>query len=264
VRIYQVDSFTTEAFRGNPAGVCLVESQLDEAFMQSVAAEMNLAETAFVERLGDGFSLRWFTPTTEVDLCGHATLASAHVLWQEGEDSPELAFHTRSGVLVASRSGEQIALDFPALVAEAAETPAGLVEALGATPVWVGRSRFDLLCVLADEAAVRALTPNIATIAALDARGVIVTAPSDGPASGADFVSRFFAPNVGVDEDPVTGSAHCVLAPYWTARTGRNDLVGYQASRRGGYVGVRVDGDRVTLLGSAVTVLAGELAPAPA
>lgn len=270
MRIYQVDAFTSERFRGNPAAVCVLEAGADTDWMQAVANEMNLAETAFVERRPDGFGLRWFTPEVEVDLCGHATLATAHVLWEQGEPGDALLFHTRSGALSASRSGARISLDFPALPPVSAPAPVGLADALGAAPVWVGRSRFDLLVELANEDAVRMLVPDVAKIRALEVRGVIVTAAAERATSahhdagdGAvtpDFVSRFFAPAVGVDEDPVTGSAHCCLAPYWASRLGRDSLVGYQASRRGGLVEVDLVGSRVRLSGEAVTVLRGELA----
>ncbi|MDQ1376230.1 MAG: hypothetical protein QOF81_1231 [Acidimicrobiaceae bacterium] len=256
MRIFQVDAFATEPFRGNPAAVCLLETSRSDQWMQSVAAEMNLAETAFIARLDDGFGLRWFTPTVEVDLCGHATLASAHVLWEVGEAQPRLDFHTRSGLLSAERTESGIRLDFPADPVTAVDPPTGLATTLGAEPVQVGRGRSFYLVELADGATVRALAPDIAAIAALDASGVIVTAAGDGQS---DFVSRLFAPALGIDEDPVTGAAHCCLAPFWEAKLGRSTMVGYQASARGGFVGVEVAGDRVLLSGQAVTVLRGEL-----
>jgi len=257
MQIYQVDAFTAEPFRGNPAAVCLLDGNRPDEWMQAVAAEMNLAETAFVQRpAAGGFGLRWLTPTVEVDLCGHATLAAAHVLWEGGEAESVLRFRTRSGVLTATRAEGGIELDFPADPPEPVAAPPGLAAALGATPVAVGRGRSFYLAELADAADVRGLTPNFAAIAALDASGVIVTAPGDGEA---DFVSRFFAPNFGIDEDPVTGAAHCCLGPYWQGRLGRGRLVGYQASARGGFVGVAVRGDRALLTGQAVTVLRGEL-----
>jgi predicted PhzF superfamily epimerase YddE/YHI9 len=256
MQIYQVDAFATEPFRGNPAAVCLLDASRSDQWMQSVAAEMNLAETAFVTRLVDGFGLRWFTPTVEVDLCGHATLASAHVLWEVGEVEPRLEFHTRSGLLSAERNEGGIRLDFPADPVSAVDPPPGLAATLGAQPRRVGRGRTFYLVELADAAAVRALAPDIEAIAALDANGVIVTAGGDGQS---DFVSRLFAPALGIDEDPVTGAAHCCLGPYWQATLGRRTLVGYQASARGGFVGVEVNGDRVLLTGQAVTVVRGEL-----
>ncbi len=260
MRIFQVDAFTERAFAGNPAAVCLLDGPRDETWMQQVAAEMNLSETAFVARPQGGvWGLRWFTPTVEVALCGHATLAGAHVLWAEGEVPAEvpIAFSTLSGVLTATPRGHEIELDFPAAPPAPVAAPPGLADALGAEPRGVGRSRFDYLVELADEAAVRGLRPDLARLRQLDVRGVIVTAASGDPA--ADFVSRFFAPGAGVDEDPVTGSAHCTLAPFWAERLGRAELVGYQASARGGHVRVRLAGDRVKLAGRAVTVLRGEL-----
>ncbi|MFP5318817.1 MAG: PhzF family phenazine biosynthesis protein [Acidimicrobiia bacterium] len=259
MRIFVVDAFTSRPFAGNPAAVCLVDEERDDEWRRAVAAEMNLSETAFVERRdGGGFDLRWFTPQVEADLCGHATLASAHVLWEVGERSPQLRFHTRSGVLTAERSGEQIVLDFPADPPEPVPGPPGLAGALGRAPRWTGRGRFDLLVEVEDEAAVRRLAPDIAALRAVDVRAVIVTAEAD-PGGPAHFVSRVFAPNVGIHEDPVTGSAHCTLGCFWAERLGRPELCGYQASARGGFVGVRVVGERVLLSGSAVTVLRGDL-----
>ena len=259
-RIVQVDAFTARAFAGNPAAVCVLERERDERWQQSVAREMNLSETAFLRREGEDWRLRWFTPEAEVDLCGHATLASSHVLWEEGHESPQatLRFRTRSGLLSARRTGDWIELDFPATPAEPCPAPAGLLTALGLSEaVAVGRSRFDYLVEVSDAATVRALRPDFRALRATEARGVTVTSRSDH--EGADFVSRFFAPAVGVDEDPVTGSAHCALAPWWVARLGRSRLTGYQASARGGTVGVEVRGERVLLSGQAVTVMRGEL-----
>jgi PhzF family phenazine biosynthesis protein len=259
--IVQVDAFTDRPFAGNPAAVCMLPVPADARWMQDVAREMNLSETAFLVRQRDGFDLRWFTPAVEVDLCGHATLASAHVLWQDGHLPPETQarFHTRSGLLTAERRGgsDWIALDFPATRAEPAAAPAGLTAAVGVTPRFVGRSRFDYLLEVDGEDVVRGLKPDFGALARVDARGVIVT--SRAAASAYDFVSRFFAPRAGVNEDPVTGSAHCALAPYWTAQLRRADLVGYQASARGGTVRVRLQNDRVILSGQAVTVLRGDL-----
>jgi PhzF family phenazine biosynthesis protein len=261
MRILQVDAFTDVAFRGNPAAVCLLDEARDDAWMAAVAREMNLSETAFVERRDDGtWGLRWFTPAVEVDLCGHATLASAHALWQCGQaDAAEtLRFATRSGILTARQDGAAIVLDFPAEPAEPAAAPAGLLAALGiAAQAVVARNRFDYLVELPTAADVRTLRPEPARLAQVETRGVIVTAPADDDAY--DFVSRWFGPRVGVDEDPVTGSAHCCLGPWWAARLGRDELRGYQASERGGAVGVRVKGARVELTGSAVTVLDGRL-----
>jgi predicted PhzF superfamily epimerase YddE/YHI9 len=262
--IYQVDAFTDQPFAGNPAGVCPLPSFPADAWMQAVAREMNVAETAFVvRREGSGaeHDLRWFTPTVEVALCGHATLASAHLLWEIGAvpAGEPIGFHTLSGRLGAARSGEWIELDFPAEPPAAlAEPPAGLAEILGAAPRWTGANRFDLVAELADEATVRGLAPDLRGIKALPYRGVQVTARATTP--GFDFVSRFFAPAAGVDEDPATGSSHCCLGPYWSGRLGKNPLVAYQASARGGVIRVEMVGDRVKLGGQAVTVIRGELA----
>jgi predicted PhzF superfamily epimerase YddE/YHI9 len=227
--------------------------------MQDVARELNLAETAFLVRQTDGFDLRWFTPAIEVDLCGHATLASAHVLWEEHQlasDEPA-RFHTRSGVLTASREPDLIWLDFPATPSHPVPVTPDLSRGVGSSMRYVGRTAFDYLVELDSEAAVRQLTPDLNQLARLAVRGVIVTARSDG--GGYDFVSRFFAPRAGVPEDPVTGSAHCGLAPFWAERLNKSELVGYQASERGGVVRVRLEGPRVRLGGQAVTVLRGEL-----
>ena len=256
--IFQIDAFTDTAFKGNPAAVCLLENATDDAWMQSVAREMNLAETAFLERRGDGFGLRWFTPGAEVDLCGHATLASAHFLWEQahlpGDETAR--FHTRSGLLTAERNGDWIVLDFPALAATEAATPDGLAAALGAEPAACATSEFDFLVELASESQVRSLTPDHLALKAIDARGIIVTARGDDEF---DFVSRFFAPRHRIDEDPVTGSAHCVLGPYWGERLGKESMTAYQASERGGVVRVTLAGERVGLAGQAVTVMEGTL-----
>ena len=259
IKIFQVDSFTALPFAGNPAGVCLLPEARDDSWMLGVAREMNLSETAFLRPEGDGFRLRWFTPAVEVDLCGHATLASAHVLWQEGilALTATARFATRSGPLLAARRGELIELDFPAQPEQPTEAPANLLNALGVQPLYLGRNRSDYLVLVDSEETVRGLRPDIALLRTVAVRGVIVTAPASRP--GYDFVSRFFAPAVGVDEDPVTGSAHCCLGPFWAARLGKNELSAYQASARGGALQVRVAGDRVFLAGRAVTILRGEL-----
>lgn len=258
LRITQVDAFTNRPFAGNPAGVCILPKAADPAWMLDVAREMNLAETAFLVKQKDGYDLRWFTPAIEVDLCGHATLASAHVLWEDGHlpTKAQARFHTKSGLLTADQNGAWIELDFPATPARPANPPAGLTEALGAKPSFVGKSPFDYLVELDDESTVRGLTPNMSALAEVDARGVIVTARGQRTY---DFVSRFFAPQSGVPEDPVTGSAHCALAPYWSAKLGKKELMAFQASSRGGELRLRVAGDRIKIGGQAVTVLRGEL-----
>lgn len=260
LRITQVDAFTNQPFAGNPAAVCILSTPADPAWMLNVAREMNLAETAFLVRQNDGYDLRWFTPTVEVDLCGHATLASAHVLWEDGYLAPDAQarFHTKSGLLTADRRDVWIELDFPATAASPAPPPAGLSEALGAKAQFVGRSKFDYLVEVESESAVRRLDPDMGAIARIEARGVIVTSRAD-KTNEYDFVSRFFAPQSGVPEDPVTGSAHCALTPYWSAKLGKKELVAYQASSRGGELRLRLEGDRVRLGGQAVIVLRGEL-----
>lgn len=258
-RFTQVDAFTDRPFAGNPAAVCLLSAPRDPVWMQQVGREMNLAETAFLLPRPDGFDLRWFTPTTEVDLCGHATLASAHILWEEGylPSGAVATFHTRSGILTAARHGELIWLDFPATPDRPASESAELRRALRVNIRYLGRTAFDYLVEVDSAATVRSLRPDLSALARLRVRGVIVTARSDRV--GEDFVSRFFAPASGVPEDPVTGSAHCGLGPFWASRLGKQELVGYQASERGGIVRVRLDGNRVHLGGQAVTVLRGEL-----
>jgi PhzF family phenazine biosynthesis protein len=260
MRLLQIDAFTDQPFRGNPAAVCLLDAERDDAWMQSLAAEMNLSETAFLRRAGEAWSLRWMTPTVEVDLCGHATLASAHALWEEGllERTETAQFDTRSGRLTATRDGDWIVLDFPTKPEEAIAAPAGLLDALGCEATYVGRNAFDCLVEVASESEVRRMRPDHAVLRQLPVRGVIVTARATTP--GYDFVSRFFAPGSGIDEDPVTGSSHCALTPYWAQKLDRNEMVAYQASPRGGTVRVALDGNRVKLAGRALTVLRGELA----
>jgi PhzF family phenazine biosynthesis protein len=258
VRLLQIDAFAEEAFRGNPAAVCILDREPDATWMQNVAAEMNLAETAFLLPQGDAWSLRWFTPIVEVDLCGHATLASAHALWQEGIlPASEMArFQTRSGLLTAERRDDLIELDFPVKTSLPVEPPPELLRALGINePRWVGRNEWDYLIEVASDEELRALQPDHATLRKLPVRGVIVTSRS----ADYDFVSRFFAPGSGIDEDPVTGSAHCALAPFWAERLGKTELVAYQASPRGGVIRIRLLDNRVKLGGRAVTVLRGEL-----
>lgn len=257
--ILQIDAFTSQPFAGNPAAVCILNGQVDRDWMQRVAREMNLSETAFLRQQEQGYELRWFTPSVEVDLCGHATLASAHALWELGHlRSDETArFHTRSGLLTAERRGDWIELDFPATPPVEAAAPNGLLAAIGVSPVYVGRSRFDYIVEVENERIVRDARPDFAALRGVETRGVIVTSRSSTPER--DFVSRFFAPASGVDEDPVTGSAHCCLTPFWSARLKKDALVAHQISARGGVLKVRVDGARVRLSGQAVTVLRGQL-----
>jgi PhzF family phenazine biosynthesis protein len=258
--LHLIDAFADGPFSGNPAGVVLLEHDRDAAWMQQVASEMNQAETAFLRRRDDGFSLRWFTPVAEVDLCGHATLASAHFLFEEGALArhEEARFLTRSGLLTARATPDgTITMNFPAIVSQPVAPPSDAEPALGVRIESCLRGTDDLLFVLAEAETVRRLDPDLASIARWPARGAIVTAPSDR--EGVDFISRFFAPALGVPEDPVTGSAHCALAWYWAQRLARSALVGYQASRRGGTVRCRVEGDRVALTGRAITVMRGLL-----
>jgi PhzF family phenazine biosynthesis protein len=256
-RIVQVDAFTNHAFAGNPAAVCVLPEPREEAWMRHVAAEMNLSETAFLYPQNSGFNLRWFTPAIEVALCGHATLASAHVLWQDGHlpQGQMARFHTKSGLLTAVQKDGRIEMDFPATRTEPAEAPPGLAEALGTKPVYLGKNKFDYLVEVDSETTLRALNPDHTALRKLPVRGIIVTARG----SDYDFVSRFFAPGSGIDEDPVTGSAHCALGPYWAAKLGKTSFRAFQASPRGGEVGVRLEGDRAFLSGQAVTVMYGEL-----
>ncbi|HEX4609191.1 MAG TPA: PhzF family phenazine biosynthesis protein [Urbifossiella sp.] len=265
IPLFVVDAFTDRPFAGNPAAVCLLEAWPAELWLAYMAREMNLSETAFLVPLGEGeFDLRWFTPTAEVDLCGHATLASAHVLWESGRAPAgrPLRFRTRSGLLTADllTTGE-IVLDFPAKEATRCDAPAGLLSALGAAAIAVARNQFDYLVELATADELSRLRPDFGRLAAVECRGVIVTAPSDRPEY--DFLSRFFAPAVGVDEDPVTGSAHCCLAGWWGDKLGRDDLTGFQASARGGVVRVVRRQGRVALIGRAVTVTAGTVLATP-
>ncbi len=258
--LHQIDAFASGPFTGNPAAVCLLDGPRPEAWMQGVAMEMNLSETAFLlasAGKGGTYGLRWFTPTVEVDLCGHATLASAHFLWEQGllAASEVARFDTRSGRLSCRRTDGLIRMDFPARPGEPCEAPAGLLAALGLGDGPVLRNGMDFMVVLDDEAAVAALAPDMAALARVEARGVIVTAAS--ARAGVDFVSRFFAPAAGVDEDPVTGSAHCFSAPYWAAQLGRTALVAQQLSRRGGRLELEVGDGRVEIAGRALTTVRG-------
>jgi PhzF family phenazine biosynthesis protein len=259
IRIVQVDAFTNRPFAGNPAAVCVLKEARPDEWMRDVAREMNLSETAFLTPQNGGYHLRWLTPAVEVDLCGHATVASAHVLWEDGHlpEGEQARFHTRSGLLTADRKGDWIELDFPAKVAVAADAPPALLPALGVKAAkFVGRNAFDYLVEVDSEETLRGLAPDHSTLRKEPVRGVIVTARGSGEF---DFVSRFFAPGAGVDEDPVTGSAHTALGPYWAERLGKLEFNAFQASARGGVVRVRLEGDRVKLGGQAVTVMTGEL-----
>lgn len=259
IPLYTVDAFTSLAFAGNPAAVCFPPSRKSDVWLQEVAREMNLSETAFLWPEGEGYRLRWLTPTVEVDLCGHATLASAHILWQTGRLKPgaQASFQTRSGLLTASKQGDWIEMNFPAKPAQEAPPPPKLLESLGTTAKWIGDNRMDFIVELDSEETVRGLRPDFAGLRTVSARGVIVTARSADPKY--DFVSRFFAPGSGIDEDPVTGSAHCCLAPFWHQRLGKKNMVGFQASSRGGVVRVSAEGERVVLGGQAVTILEATL-----
>ncbi len=259
LQITTVDAFTREQFGGNPAAVCVLDAPLDEAVMQKIAMEMNLSETAFLHPEAEGWRLRWFTPEAEVQLCGHATLASAHTLWERGVVAPEdvITFHTFSGNLICSRREDgKIRMDFPARKTEVEVVPTEFFAALGVTPVFVGVSESNYLVEVENEDTLRSLVPDLRLLASLPLWGTIVTSRSASP--DYDFVSRFFAPAKGVGEDPVTGSAHCTLAPYWSLKLGKLQMTGFQASKRGGVVGVEDAGERVVLLGDAVTVLRGE------
>lgn len=258
--LYLVDAFAPGAFRGNPAAICILPAPQPTEWMQQVAAEMNQSETAFLEqRQGGAFGLRWFTPTTEVELCGHATLASAHILWEIELASPAetLRFETLSGILTARKSVNFIELDFPSEPSFESPVPEWMVAAIGVTPIHCARNRFDYLVQLESAAAVRALQPDMAALITSGTRGLIATAADE---SGKyDFISRFFAPCVGIPEDPVTGSAHCCLAPFWKDRLGKSVMKAYQASARGGEMEVEVKGQRVLLRGNAITIMQGVL-----
>jgi predicted PhzF superfamily epimerase YddE/YHI9 len=259
IRIVTVDAFTDAAFAGNPAAVCILSEPRPEEWMRNVAREMNLSETAFLLPNDDGFHLRWLTPAVEVDLCGHATIASAHVLWQDSHlpVGRQARFHTRSGLLLADRRGEWIELDFPIKIATVAEPPAELLPALGVKALAVAKNAFDYLVEVESEEILRGMSPDHSMLRKIPVRGVIVTARAS--TAGFDFISRFFAPGSGIDEDPVTGSSHTALGPYWCAKLGKSEMTGYQASARGGVVRVRLNGDRIILAGQAVTVMESQL-----
>ena len=259
MNIYQVDAFTKEPFKGNPAGVCLLEKPADEKWMQNIALEMNLSETAFLYPHNDGFNLRWFTPAVEVDLCGHATLASSHILLETGvlDKNQQARFYTKSGLLTASYKDDLIEMDFPATPGKAIDEIPNLAKALGAKIKYVCKNAYDLLVLVDSEQTVKEMNPNFGLLKKITERGVIVTAQSDS--TEFDFVSRFFAPAAGIDEDPVTGSAHCTLGPFWAEELGKNSFTALQASKRSGIVQVTVKEDRVILGGYAVTVFKAEL-----
>lgn len=267
-RILIVDAFCNGPFTGNPAAVCFLDRPRNAEWMQAVAAEMNLSETAFVLTQPHPYNLRWFTPIVEVDLCGHATLASAWAMWHLGltETPQQITFQTRSGTLIARLDEidtDHIWLDFPAKSTEPMTAPAGLLESLGLTQdsvSFVGRNAFDYLVEVQDESLVRSLSPDFSSLMGIEARGIIVTSKASAANAGSyDFISRFFAPQAGINEDPVTGSAHCALAPFWSTRLHRERMKGFQASRRGGLVEVICDGDRVHLGGKASVILSGRL-----
>jgi len=254
-----VDAFTEHLFAGNPAAVYVLQRWPADDWLQLVAREMNQSETAFVVAEAAGFRLRWFTPLVEVDLCGHATLAAAHTLWTSGlvATGKPIRFATRSGVLTAVQAGELIELDFPLLPERPTEIPTGLATALGVAPIYCGQSRHDLVVHVATDAEVRQASPDLTRLAQIATRGIILTARSAD--IGFDFISRFFAPAAGINEDPVTGSAHCCLADFWSKRLNKTAFRAYQASPRGGVVHVRIAGERAILGGHAVTVARGEL-----
>jgi PhzF family phenazine biosynthesis protein len=257
--IYTADAFTDKPFGGNPAAVCITEKPLSEELMKKIAMEMNLSETAYLVKKDDEFSLRWFTPAVEVDLCGHATLASSHILFEIGicSKNEPIKFHTKSGVLTSVYKNDSIEMDFPAIEQLEIDSPKELETALGAKPVYTGMTKWNYIVELENEKTLRAVKPDFKILQSLPGWGTIITAKAS--MNGYDFVSRFFAPEKGVPEDPVTGSAHCVLGPYWQKKTGKNEFKAYQASLRGGTLGVRVEGDRVFLSGKAVTVLMAEM-----
>jgi PhzF family phenazine biosynthesis protein len=257
LRIFQVDAFTEKPMRGNPAGVCILEKVMPDEWMQGIAKEMNLSETAFIKKEGDSFSLRWFTPKVEVDLCGHATLATAHILYKYNylPISEVARFQTKSGLQKAKSNGVWIELDFPQTPVSNTEIPDGLEKALGAKISYMGKSIFDYFAVLENDKVVKELNPDFKELAKYGMRGIIVTASS----SSFDFVSRFFAPQSGINEDPVTGSAHSALYPYWSNKLGKQQMLAYQASERSGILKLDSIGDRVLIAGQAVTIFEGNL-----
>lgn len=258
MKIYQVDAFTDKKFKGNPAAVCILEEAIDEKLMQDIAMEMNLSETAFLYRIDEGFNLRWFTPESEVDLCGHATLASSHILWETKilKTYEEAVFYTKSGKLSAKRDGQLITLNFPSEEDTRVDIPDELLKSLGVPILYVGRNRMDYIVEVENEKTVRLLKPDFEPMRRIDARGIIVTGRSLNPEY--DFVSRFFAPNEGIIEDPVTGSAHCCLGPYWKRILKKDEFKAFQASKRGGELKVLLKDGRVYISGKAITVFSAD------
>ena len=259
IKVFTVDAFTDKLFSGNPAGVCLVDEELSENTMIGISSEMNLSETAFVKKTEDGLNLRWFTPKVEVQLCGHATLASAHILWQEGVLAPDegAKFHTLSGLLTVINDNGEYEMDFPAYNVRDVSPNEKLISALGVKPLAFAEAEHHYICELENEEQLRNISPSFETLMGLEKFGTIITSVSSQ--TGYDFVSRFFAPAKGINEDPVTGSAHCSLGPYWMSKTGKNEFTAYQASERGGTVKIKMKNGRVLLKGRAVTFLEGEL-----
>ncbi|WEK56012.1 MAG: PhzF family phenazine biosynthesis protein [Candidatus Cohnella colombiensis] len=258
MKIYTVDAFTDQPFHGNQAAVCILDSHRSDEWMQSIASEMNLAETAFLQKQGEQYSLRWFTPEVEVDLCGHATLASAHILWeQQYEMANEIRFMTKSGLLTTRKNGNWIELNFPLEIEQECVPPAELAEGLGVSFQYTGRNRLDYIVEVADEDTLIGLQPNFNVLKRVDTRGIIVTSRTNRP--GIDFVSRFFCPAIGVNEDPVTGSAHCCLGPYWKNKLDKSELTAMQLSKRQGYLQLSVQDNRILIKGQAITTLKGTL-----
>lgn len=259
MKIFQVDSFTSEPFKGNPAAVCILKEEKDDNWMQNVAKEMNLSETAFIYKYRDGYNLKWFTPACEIDLCGHATLATAHILWEAKyeEKESEIKFYSNSGLLIAKSVSGMIRLDFPLLDITKEEVPVELIDALKIKPTFTGTSGPNFFIEVETEKEVYSLMPDFNSIAKLDKQGVIVTSKSNN--NTYDIISRYFAPKEEINEDPVTGSAHCSLANYWMKKLNKNYIKAYQASERGGRIDVEINGDRVYLYGNAITIFRGEL-----
>lgn len=259
MKYFIVNAFADKPFCGNPAAVCIVENDLSENKMQLIASEFNLSETAFIEKKNDHFRLRWFSPTMEVDLCGHATLAGAHILWEQNiiNNKSIISFNTNSGILSIKKAKDRIVMDFPSEDAVETECPEEIIRSLNIKPLFSGKNRFDYIVEVGSEELVRTIKPDFGILAELNTRGIIVT--SDSESRDYDFVSRFFAPNAGIPEDPVTGSAHCCLGPYWSRKLNKTKLTGYQASERSGTVYVDIKEGRVFLGGNAVTFSSGKL-----